>query len=517
VPIVTVETSRPTTITVTATSGNHVVKTPPSGAGETHEVPILGLRTDRDYKLLITADSNDKVHERSNATAHYKTPPLPRDFPPLKVTTDANRVSPGIILIPLYQPGPDVPEANGNESNVAAGRVIGVDETGEVVWYYKTKLQVLAVTPTSRGTLILGMDDLNVHNLDSSVREIDMLGNTVAEWSTKLAERSGKALTHEPGDSATRISLNIDSVHHDIHELPNGNIIALSTELIEVGGEKGRELCPNNPVDYVVGDVVVEFERGGRVVGTWPVSTVFDPTRRPGSDMCMERDGRAPEDWLYPDVANERDWTHANSVTVDEANNTLIVSLRNLDAVLGLRYRADGDGAAGALLWELGPNGDLAMQGDGLFQYHQHAAKLRDDGTLILFDNGNLRPGNTDSGGSNPPFSRAVIYKIDPGAGTVRQVWEHRDEDPWGGPAFVPMLGNAQPLANGNVLITYGVVADMKQQPLRPHVRVVEVAPDIKGGGRGDKIVSDLLVGGNAGSGWAAYQAQKVPSLYFGS
>jgi hypothetical protein len=513
---VTVETSRSATIKVTARSGGHTVVTPPSPLGTTHELPILGLRTDRDYTLSVAATSRDGVVDRSDTTAHYTTPPLPKGFPELKVTSDPKRVSPGITLIPLISGESGAlrdPAPGEGPSKLATGRVIGVDEEGQVVWYYQTKLQVLSVAPTPRGTLLLSIDGDNIHKLDAAVREIDMLGNTLAEWSTKLAERSGMALSDDPDDSAKRVSVDIDSIHHDVHELPNGNLLALSTELIKVDREKGRELCPTAPVEYVVGDVVVEFERGGKVVGSWPVSAAFDPTARPGSDMC-KRDTSAPADWMYPDVADERDWTHANAVVLDEAHDTLIVSLRHLDAVIGLRYRADQDGPAGALLWEMGPHGDLKMQGDGLYQYHQHAAKLRDDGSLILFDNGNLRPGTTDGGGTTPTFSRAVIYKIDPDAGTVSQVWAHRDENPWGQPTFVPFLGDADPLANGDVLITYGVVADADQRPPRPHVRIVEVDPDVKGGGAGDEVVFDLLVGGDTGSGWAAYHAQKVRSLY---
>ena len=47
--------------------------------------------------------------------------------------------------------------------------------------------------------------------------------------------------------------------------------------------------------------------------------------------------------------------------------------------------------------------------------------------------------------------------------------------------------------------------------------RVVEVDPDLDGGGAGDEVVFDLVVGGDAGAGWVAYHAEKVHSLYPGS
>lgn len=513
IPIVTVDTADSATVTVTATSGDHKVVTPASKAGKTHEVPILGLRTDRDYELSVTTESENGVTEQSDAAARYKTPPLPKGFPHLELrSSDPEQVAPGILLIPLVRPGPDVTLSREDDSPRVNGRVVGVDESGEVVWYYESKLQVLSVAPTSSGTILLGIDDNNSRNLDASMREIDMLGNTVDEWSSRVAERSRSTLDNEAYDSDQRISVDTDSMHHDVHELPNGNLIALSTELLEVGREKGREMCPANPVGVIVSDVVVEFERGAKVVSTWPVA-VFDPATRPGSEMCLT----APDDAFYPGLANERDWTHANALAIDEANNTLLVSLRHLNSVIALRFRDDGEGPAGELLWELGPEGDLEMQGDGLFQYHQHAVKVRDDGTLMLFDNGNLRPGTTDGGGKEPAFSRAVIYKVDPDAGTVEQVWEHRDESPWGGPTFVPFMGDADPLPNGNALITYSVIADPDQQPLVPYARIVEVHPDIEGGGADDEVVFDLLAGSGTDAGWAAYHSEKLPSLYFGS
>lgn len=512
VPVVTVATSNLATVTVTATSGDHTVLSPTTSLGLTHEVPILGLRTSRDYRLSIEANSNAGVDQVKDDVSGYTTPPLPDGFPSFTVRSDPDRVSQGVTLIPLL-PGSMNPGELG--SDPLTGRLVGIDEAGEVVWYYQTDLQVISVEPTPNGTLLLGLDDDNTFNLDSVAREIDMLGNTLGQWSTELAERSGAVLNRgSAGGAADTVSVQMDSGHHDIHVLPTGNLIALSTELIEVDAATGTTLCPSSPVRHVVSDVVVEFERTGRVVGNWPISAVFNPIARPGSEMCVPPDTRAADAWMYPEVVDERDWTHANAVTLDEANNTLIVSLRSLDAVVGIRYRADRDGAAGELLWELGPQGDLEMQGSGAFPYHQHAPKLMDDGTLILYDNGNLRPGTVDGGGDEPSFSRAVMYHVDAEARTVEQMWEHRDESPWGGPSFSAFLGDADPLENGNVLITHGVVVDDDR---RTHARIVEVNPDIEGRGVGDQVVFDLLIGDEVGSGWVAYHAAKVPTLYFRS
>lgn len=516
VPIVTVETKTPTVVTVTATSGEHEVVTPASEPATTHAVPILGLWTDRDYELSVTAESDDEAVFQTVAAPGYTTPPLPKGFPELEVTTsEAKQASPGVTFIPLIAGDSEAvtdPLPGAPEGPPSSGRVIGVDETGAVVWYYESELQVISVEPTSSGTLLLGLDEGTLGNLDSSVREIDLLGNTLAEWGSKTAMSRGTSLPDEPLGPKPIIPVDVDSMHHDIHELPNGNLIALSTELIATDPETARTLCPANPATHLVADVVVEFERSGAVVGRWPVAPLFDPVARPGSDMCPDGpDPRSPEGWMYPDVTGERDWTHANAVDLDEEHNALIVSLREVDSVVAIRYQDDENGPAGEALWDLGPEGDLTMRGDGLFQYHQHGIDFRGKGTVLAFDNGNLRPGTQDSGGIQPSFSRAVLYKIDPKARTVRQVWEHRDESPWGGPMYVPFLSDTDPLENGNVLITYGAFLDRDN---RPHARIVEVAPDIEGGGAGDEVVFDMTIGGQTGAGWVAYHSVKLPSLY---
>jgi hypothetical protein len=80
---------------------------------------------------------------------------------------------------------------------------------------------------------------------------------------------------------------------------------------------------------------------------------------------------------------------------------------------------------------------------------------------MLLFDNGNRRPGTASEGGTGaPPFSRAVRYQLDLADGTVRQLWQHRATAPDGKPVYAPFLSDADQLSNGNVLITYGGPSD---------------------------------------------------------
>jgi hypothetical protein len=254
---------------------------------------------------------------------------------------------------------------------------------------------------------------------------------------------------------------------------------------------------------------ITELTPDGEVAQEWPTSAVFDPLERPGTDMCALPVAIAPPNWFYNYDTGVRDWTHGNEAIVNEANNTLIVSLRHLDAILGLRYHEDESGPAGELLWDLSESGTLEMQGDGKFAYHGHAVELQEDGTLLYYDNGNGRPGSVQVGGAEPPYSRAVLYRVDAEEGTVEQLWEHRDTTAQGTPQFTGFLSDADRVSNGNVLITHGGAIDSGSS--LNYSRFVEVIPGEDGGE--NEIVFDAYLGDRKTEGWTAYGAERLDSL----
>jgi hypothetical protein len=79
------------------------------------------------------------------------------------------------------------------------------------------------------------------------------------------------------------------------------------------------------------------------------------------------------------------------------------------------------------------------------------------DGSIVLYDNGNFRPGTVLADGDAAPYSRAVRIEVDdesddPAEWSARQVWDHVLEDPkTGTPAFAPFVSDADALPNGNV------------------------------------------------------------------
>ena len=96
---------------------------------------------------------------------------------------------------------------------------------------------------------------------------------------------------------------------------------------------------------------------------------------------------------------------------------------------------------------------------DGEQTYYQHAVEVNDDGSLVVYDNGNFRPGTDPDDPDNPPYSRAVIYEVDdsaddPADWSATQRWEHIDAEDNGKLAYSTFISDADVLSNGNVLMT---------------------------------------------------------------
>jgi hypothetical protein len=138
---------------------------------------------------------------------------------------------------------------------------------------------------------------------------------------------------------------------------------------------------------------------------------------------------------------------HANSVSfVDDAwGEGVWVSLYAAREVWRL------DHATGERTHVFGPNGDFTLLdaagqplGPEHFTYVQHDPDYGPDGKVLMYDNGQGRP-------VAEPYSRVVELQLDLDARTATVLWE------WTEPGWYdPVLGDADYLPNGNVLVTKG-------------------------------------------------------------
>ncbi len=501
----------PTTAGLTATSNDgHEVDIPAAAEPSTdQELALVGLRPETEYEVTVEAVDADGGAVDGGGSTTFASGSLPEGFPRIELAdVDPERTEPGLTLLSLKPWGPPNEEGQSiptQDSNKADGYIALVDQEGFVVWYHATDRGVLDARQTDDGYLFTYDETV--------VREVDALGNLTLELAGQVAaELQPNDINGDPRTTGNPTAvMDTDSAHHDAQPLPSGNLLVLSTELKQLSGPPQCEDDQSeDEVTYpIIADTVVEVvPETGEIVGEWPIGDIFDPFTRTGSELCMVGPAFAPPNFFYP--FDERDWTHGNSVVLDEERNALIVSLRHFSSVLAIRYQDDADGPAGELLWELGPDGDLSL--DGLAPSYQHAAEVLDDGNILIYDNGNKHPGaSLGVEGDQPPFSRAVIYEVDdssddPSEWSATQVWEHRVEGEGGRPVFTAFLGDADQLPNRNVLVTHGAIMDAQGSLTG---RVIEVARE--GDTDGGDIVFDLRVG-DPNDGWTVYRSQRIPS-----
>ena len=181
------------------------------------------------------------------------------------------------------------------------------------------------------------------------------------------------------------------------------------------------------------------------------------------------------------------DYSHINSLQVVDGD--IVASFRGCSKVLRI------DGTSGEVIWRLGRSNlsteewerrnigppPLKIVGDPYGEFcGQHAARLLDNGHLILFDNGvqcveDPRTGETERVGDQ--FSRVVEYAIDLEQGEAifqRHVFLHGSMN-----RLSYAMGQADALDNGNWLITWGrgARAPDPQDPDPPDVSATQVNP----------------------------------------
>jgi hypothetical protein len=494
----------PAAIEVTATSGDHVVEVPRTAAVATeHIVPIVGMRADRTYDVTVDAvvDGQPTPIEMPTALT-VETPPLPDWLPAHSVTSDPSRVSPGITII---ESAP-----NQGAEGVPSAVAIGYDAEGEVVWYYANGGGLGGIEQTAAGTFL-------AHYWPFGIREFDALGNVVGHWQPAYVGADGSTSPTDvpPGNDGDAAPISVSapwvelrSFHHENFPMPGGNILALSTTRHDLTDAQREAICPGDPIVFdAISDVVVEFTPDGSVVRTWDLFDAIDITKVPGTDMCATGGG------LFASQEH-RDWTHANAVVYDPTRDAILVSSRHTDQIIALDH-LDETGPQASVRWIIGANGTIPV--DGELTYHQHAVELLDDGGIIVYDNGNFRPGTSPDDPDHPPYSRAVIFDVDdrgddPSSWTATQRWEHVDHDDDGVPIFTSFIGDADMLANGNVLITHGGIGPFPPTPEFPlRALIVEVDPNAA---EGDDIVWRL--DSDPAQSHTIYRSERVETFYVG-
>lgn len=196
-----------------------------------------------------------------------------------------------------------------------------------------------------------------------------------------------------------------------------------------------------NSAAMVIEAVIQEIGNDGRVIFEWRSLDHVSPAATTDD-----------EDFKLDVI----DYIHVNGVERDTDGN-LLVSCRHIDAVLKI------DRITGKVIWALGGSASkinqFAFVGDSTGGFrgfsHQHSAFRTSRGTLMLFDNGNVKP--------PAQRSRIVEYELDEQAKVARRIWQYIPEPP----IFVTTMGSVSELPNGRLLIGYGTRTSADSDPGR--------------------------------------------------
>jgi arylsulfate sulfotransferase len=319
-----------------------------------HQVPILGLYENYKNQVeLIFLDKNGKT--RASKMLDVQTESLP-EHPVMTIVTNQLPITDAGIFF-------------------NAGKPVGFDQKGEIRWYFKSYGDFLYLFPKLRNgnLIVVGSKDIFSYYA-THFFEITPLGQIVREYKVP------------------------NGMHHEIIEMPNGNFVAASN---------------SHPVVLLDGvpeeDIVIEIDRNtGGVIKTWDFNLILDPTRKPLPDSRMD------------------DWLHINAVWYDEEDNALIVSGRSQSTIIKIDHDTDqikwiladhhlwNETLQQYLLTPVDANGvEINTAATEFWPYGQHSPRLKPNGNLLVYDNGDFRGYYDNNAVPGDSYTRILEFKID--------------------------------------------------------------------------------------------------------
>jgi hypothetical protein len=339
-----------------------------------------------------------------SATGTFTAGSLPAQIPVADVPINDTTASvPGWTLMNVVQGRNTTSPISDNP----AAAVI-YDATGQPVWYY-----IDGTTPDFGGAIATYLTDKGVligpvagqaSGSGESPREVDFAGNTVWECNDPLCGGTGQ-------------------LSHEAIKLSNGDHVV--TRWVSTGGSGfGGNQAP----------VFDEIDASGKVVWSLDYAKLVP----------------------MPSGASG-DWCHGNAIVIDIAKDVVYANCRWMGLIKTSYKNPD------SLIWHMaakhgGAAGTVTFSSTADQYEDVHDPEIHDDGTILFFDNGGY---STSLGGPATTYhSRAVEYKVDENAKTATLTWEFPGnfnvdswyKDTW----YTAYFGDADRLANGNVLITAG-------------------------------------------------------------
>lgn len=441
--------------------------------GQNHLITLAGFKPATTNQITVTIQDKERHQLTAPEPVVFLTDPLPADFPPMVLrSSQPEKMEPGYTVFRA-------------SNNNAPGYVTIVDNQGQVVWY-SSQPTAIEVRPLANGDLLIPTSDM------AGFSEFNLLGDPVQTW------------TAPPG-------LPVDM--HEALLTEHGTVLYINDTQRVVTNFPSSNTDPSAPlvVTNVSCNQIVEISAtNSALLNTWSLIDMLDPARIDYLTFLIPMWGADTE--------------HANAVIEDPRDNSLIVSMRNQDAVIKFSR------TTGQLKWILGPHENWGPEwqpyllnpvGESFqWQYGQHAPVITPQGTLLLYDDGNLRAEPFDEAVADADnYSRAVEYSIDETNMQVSQVWEYgRTNDDR---LYTDRVGSAFWLPQkGNVLVTFGYVLYENGTPpsaIAPNATMVSIKEVTHEAN--PQVVFDLQLfdPANSDPGYAGcfvYRSYRIPDLY---
>lgn len=341
--------SEKVTVTIKGKHNNDITRT--FEASKDHFIPLYGLYGNYKNQVVIKTDSG----KSKTIEIEVKEDPKPAN---VKVTENKLGNTNGEFYFATSSLGID---------NLA------FDNYGEIRWYLTIGYNK-GMTLLQNGHLLISTADAGPDVTSTSgVAEVDMMG-----FVHRIFEVEG-------------------GYHHDGHEMENGNLLLLTTDLKH----------------ETIADYIVEVDRqSGKVVKDWSLR-----------EIVSKIDDKLIEHGAY-------NWGWINSITYDKNNKALILSVRNQNSVVSLDYET------GKINWILGEKkywsnkfNSYLLKGEGnefIYPAGQHSVHITKDGKLSIFNNGYNANHEKATACKNfqESASYAMVYSINEANKTATVDWK---------------------------------------------------------------------------------------------
>jgi arylsulfate sulfotransferase len=497
--ILSLTTDEPSRVTLGFYDGNNSwTVTPRQEYATSHEIPVVGMKPGRVHSITATV-TDEAGNSTETGAVIFETPALPEAFPrPHVIVHNPEKMEPGVTLFNINgRWGP-----SGKQEPPGFSPAVIVNSEGETLWYYlPSDHKVHDIKRLKNGNFIY-----EIWPGTGGMVEIDLLGNIVRRW-----HFTGTAT--DPAEGS--IAVESDALHHDMIELPNGNLLVMSAEARVYDDWYTSTTDADAPRQSanLIGDVIIEMTTEGEIVRDWKLLDIIDPYRIGHGSMRTNFWSGHYKGVVDGDVY---DWSHGNAIIYDETDNSFVMSMPYQNAVVKI------DMDSGELRWILGTPDNwnepwseklLTPVGDLEWSWKHHAISPTGRGTYLLFDNGVDRSSPFDEGMAlADSYSRAVEYAVNEETMEVSQPWVYGPEQEQ---FYGRYLGDVdwQP-TTGNVLINVGAQetdADGNNAPpssAQRWARWIEVTSDAEP----EKVWEMQFK--DEGLGWSIYRAERIPGVY---